>query len=88
MKTFMTIDTFIKKRPYLFWSTKNYGQLSKSAVVEAVLNYADLDDIETMIKIFGRRVVTGIFQTQITGKRCNYRPEIKNYFQLYFRKYA
>ncbi len=84
----MKINEFIKKRPYLVWYTKNYDNLSEEAIVEAVLNYGDFDDVKTMIKILGIEKTAAIFRKKSKQKRCNYRPEIKNYFQLYFNKYA
>jgi hypothetical protein len=82
------INSFIKKRPYLVWYTKNYDKLSEEAIVEAVLNYGNFDDFKKIIKILGIKKTAAIFRKQIKQKRCNYRPEIKNYFQLYFNKYA
>jgi hypothetical protein len=29
-----------------------------------------------------------VFKKKAAEKRSNYRPEIKNYFDLYFKKYA
>lgn len=84
----MTINNFIKKRPYLVWSTNNYDNLSESAIVEAVLNYGDFRDVKKMINILGIKKTASIFRRQIKQKRENYRPEIKNYFKLYFNKYA
>ncbi|MBU4332157.1 hypothetical protein KKD19_02215 [Patescibacteria group bacterium] len=84
----MTIANFIKKRPYLFWSTKDYKNLSEAAIVEAVLNYGDFDDVKKMISILGLKKTAAIFRKKSSQKRCNYRPEIKNYFKLYFNKYA
>ncbi len=84
----MTLNSFIKKKPYLVWSTKNYDNLSKEAVVEAVLNYGDFDDIKKMIKILGIKKTAEIFFKQSNKKRNNYNPKIVNYFSLYFEKYA
>jgi hypothetical protein len=84
----MTINEFIKKRPYLIWHTKNFDNLSQEAIVEAVLNYGDFNDVKKMISILGMRKTAAIFRKKSKQKRCNYRPEIKNYFQLYFKKYA
>jgi hypothetical protein len=81
------INNFIKKRPYLIWYVKDYDSLSEGAIVEAVLNYGDWDDVQKMIKILGMKKTAAIFKKQARQKRCNYRPEIKNYFQLYFKKY-
>ena len=84
----MTISNFIKKRPYLVWGTRNYDNLSEEAIVENVLNYGDIDDIKEMFSILGVKKSAIIFKKQISQKRNNYRPKIKNYFNLYFKKYA
>ena len=84
----MTISNFIKKRPYLVWGTRNYGNLSEEAIVENVLNYGDIDDVKEMFSILGVKKSAIIFKKQISQKRNNYRPKIKNYFNLYFKKYA
>ena len=84
----MTIGEFVKKRKYLFWSTKNYDGLSQEAVVEAILNYGNMNDVRELIFLLGIRRVAGIFYKQIHRKRINYDPKIVNYFSLYFQKYA
>ena len=84
----MTINDFIKKRPHLVWYTKNYDGLSEEAIVEAVLNYGDWDDVQEMIKILGIKKVAKIFSKESQKTRCNYFSDIKNYFNLYFNKYA
>jgi hypothetical protein len=84
----MTINDFIKKRPHLIWYTKDYDKLSPEAIVEAVLNYGDWDDVKKVIKILGIKKTASIFRKKSKQKRCNYRPEVKNYFRLYFKKYA
>lgn len=84
----MTIHNFIKKRPYLIWYTKNFEHLSVDSIVEAVLNYGSWDDFKKMVKILGIKKTAFIFRKKSKQKRSNYRPEIKNYFQLYFQKYA
>jgi len=84
----VTINDFIKKRPYLIWYTKNFDNLSADSIVEAVLNYGSWNDFKKMVKILGIKKTASIFRKRSKQKRCNYRPEIKNYFQLYFQKYA
>ena len=84
----MTISNFIKKRPYLVWGTRNYDNLSEEAIVENVLNYGDINDVKEMFSILGVKKSAIIFKKQISQKRNNYRPKIKNYFNLYFKKYA
>ena len=84
----MTLGDFVRKRKSLFWSTKNYDGLSKEAVVEGILNYGNMDDVRELINLLGMQEVAKIFHDQTNRPRINYRPEIKNYFQLYFQKYA
>lgn len=84
----MTLENFIKKRPSLIWYTKNYKGLTAEVIVEATLNYGDWHDVQTLIGILGIKKTAKIFKKESMRKRCNYRPEVKNYFQLYFKKYA
>jgi len=84
----MTATDFAEKRKHLFWSTNNYKGLSNEAVVEGVLNYGDMNDVREIILILGMKETVKIFITESSKSRTNYRPEIKNYFQLYFQKYA
>ncbi|MCK5044629.1 hypothetical protein KAR26_02785 [Candidatus Parcubacteria bacterium] len=84
----MTIQQFIKKRKYLVWYVKNPEKLDNDAIVEAVLNYGNWDDVQKMLKILGIEKTAEIFRKKSKQKRCNYLPDIKNYFNLYFNKYA
>ena len=75
----------------MFWSTKNYDGLSKDAIVEAVLNYGDMKDVRELIALLGMQEVAKIFQEKSKKSkmgRQNYHPEVINYFNLYFKKYA
>ena len=87
----MTIHEFIKERKYLIWWVKDYDALNAESIVEATLNYGDWDDVQMLIKILGIQKVAEIFRAKSEPSavgRQNYRPEIKNYFHFYFRKYA
>ncbi len=83
-----TIQEFIKQRPYLVWYVKDLCKLSEESIVEHVLNYGDWKDVQEMIKILGIKKAAEIFKKNSHQQRSNYRPEIKNYFQMYFHKYA
>jgi hypothetical protein len=87
-KISMTLQEFARKRKELFWSVKDPGKLSTEAIVEGILNYGNWDDVQTLFKILGIKKVSRIFRKQTSGWRTNYRPKIKNYFKLYFDKYA
>ena len=84
----MTLNAFIKKRPYLTWYEAEPEALSEEAIVEAVLNYGDFEDVKKLIVLLGIKRVATIFRSQIKRKRINYDPKIVNYFKLYFKKYA
>lgn len=84
----MTTGDFVRKRKYLFWSTKNYDGLSNDAIVEGVLNYGDMQDVRELIDLLGIQEVARVFRENTNRPRINYRPEVKNYFKLYFKKYA
>lgn len=84
----MTIYQFIKKRPYLFWYIKNFDELSEKSIVEHVLNYGDMDDVKKMMEILTIKKTARIFRAQLKQRRHNYDKKIKNYFKLYFDRYA
>ena len=84
----MTTGDFVRKRKYLFWSTKNYDGLSNEAIVEAVLNYGDMKDVHELIALLGMQEVARIFRENTNRPRINYDPKIVNYFSLFFKKYA
>lgn len=84
----MNLNNFIKKRPYLVWYAKYPEKLSKGAVVEAVLNNGDWQDVQELFKIVGIAETARIFHQQVRRGRQNYHPKIANYFTLYFNRYA
>jgi len=84
----MTLQSFIKKRPYLVWYVQHPEKLSIEAVVEAVLNNGDWNDVQKLFKITGIKKSAQIFRGQTRGGRQNYNPKIAHYFNLYFKRYA
>ena len=76
------------QRKHLIWYTKDYDKLNDEAIVEAVLNYGDWDDVQELLKIMGIKRVAEVFQAHAFRPRTNYFPDIRNYFRLYFEKYA
>ena len=84
----MSVQSFIAKRPYLIWYTRDFKHLSQEAALEAVLNYGDFEDVRKMLAILGIQKAAKIFKKQIGRNRVNYDPKVLNYFRLYFEKYA
>lgn len=87
----MNIHDFVKKRKHLVWYTNDFDDLPEESIVEAVLNYGDWNDVQTLIKILGIKKTAKIFRAKSKPSkigRCNYSDKTKNYFTLYFNKYA
>ncbi|KKS71725.1 MAG: hypothetical protein UV43_C0029G0007 [Parcubacteria group bacterium GW2011_GWF2_42_7] len=84
----MTLKNFIKKRRDSVWYVKEPENLSQEAIVEAVLNYGDFDDVKKLFSILGVRKTAMIFRKQTQRERINYDPKIAHYFNLYFKKHA
>lgn len=78
----------IKDNPYLIWYTKNYDELDERAIVEAVLNYGDLEQTKQMIKIMGVEEAAKVFYWHDSQPRCNLHKLSRNYYRHYFEKYA
>jgi len=88
----MTINEFIKERPYLVWyvGKENLDKLNEESIVEHVLNYGNWDDVQKMIKILGLKKTAKIFREKSKPSkmgRQNYRSEIIRYFNMYFNKH-
>ncbi|MGB9707518.1 MAG: hypothetical protein ACPL1D_02065 [Microgenomates group bacterium] len=84
----MKVNSIIKKKPYLAWDVKNWQKLSEESVLEHVLNYGDWEDVGEFIRIKGAKETAQLFYKTLKKKRINYLPEIKAYFEKYFRKYV
>jgi len=82
------MEDFLKNRQYLFWYIKDLNKLSENSIVETILNYGDWEDFQNLIKILGIEKIAKNFSQDIKKDRNNYRPEVQNYFQLYFQKYV
>jgi hypothetical protein len=79
---------YIKLKPYLVWSTKNYEGLSPEFIVESILNYGDWNDFLFIKDLFGIKNLSQIFENISKKRRVNLRPQTINYFKMFFSKYA
>lgn len=84
------IKQFIRENASLFWWIKEDEKenISLNLLVEAILNYGNLEDIKRLFELIGIEKVADIFNRQTSGFRTNYYPETLNYFKLFFKKYA
>jgi adenylate cyclase class IV len=83
-----TRKKFIEKRKHLFWYVKDPTKVSDEALVEAVLNLGDWDDVQKLIKLLGIRKVASVFKKETNRKRVNYGEKTVNLFNLYFLRHA
>ncbi len=77
----------VREKPYLFWYVKDKERLSDEAIVEAILNRGDFDDLLRLIDIMGMKKIADIFYRQTSLKRSNYSKKTENYFRLFFGRH-
>ncbi|GHT00604.1 hypothetical protein FACS189421_12820 [Bacteroidia bacterium] len=84
------LKDFIQQHQVLFWYSP--GDKSETVndelLVETIINYGTLNDIRDLFQIMGLQNVATIFRQMTGRKRLNIYPELRNYFDLYFNKYA
>jgi hypothetical protein len=84
------VKEFIRQHSDLFWYTPadKKEDIGPDLLLETILNYGTLDDIRSLLKIWGIGEAAKVFYSAEGRKKLNYFPEIYNYFSLYFKKYA
>ena len=85
------LQDFIVARPHLIWYSKDYDRLSEESIVQATLNYGDWDDVQELIRILGMEKMAETFYRDIgisPQHRGNYREQVLNFFDIYFKRYA
>jgi len=87
------VEKFIEDHQELFW----YSPAPKSKtvtdelLVETMLNYGQLSDIQELFNLVGKKNVAKIFYDNIKKsdrRRNNYSQLTANYFTLFFNRYA
>ena len=84
------IKKFIEDHQELFW----YSPAPKSEtvtdelLVETILNYGTMKDVQELFNIVNVANVASIFRGMTGRKKLNIYPELYNYFNFYFDKYA
>ena len=87
-KNLIKARNYLKLKPYLVWSTKNYEVFSPELIVESILNYGDWNDFLFIKDLFGIKNLSQIFENISKKRRVNLRPQTINYFKMFFSKYA
>ena len=84
------IKKIIEDHQELFW----YSPAPKSEtvtdelLVETILNYGTMKDVQELFNIVNVANVASIFRGMTGRKKLNIYPELYNYFNFYFDKYA
>ncbi|MCL2650505.1 MAG: hypothetical protein FWD60_05685 [Candidatus Azobacteroides sp.] len=81
---------FIEDHQELFWYSPapKSEMVSDELLVETILNYGTMGDVQKMFYVIGISRVAAIFRSMTGRKKLNIYPELYNYFNLYFDKYA
>ena len=87
------LKNFIRKNGSLFWYTpEDKGEkVTDELLVETMLNYGSLDQIQDLFNIMGMKEVADIFFYSINlseRRKNNFFEPTLNYFTLYFDRYA
>ncbi len=87
------VKDFIREYDYLFWYTPEdkTETVTDELLVETILNYGELDDVRKLFKVFGLKNCAKVFFNAInkSARSANNYLEIpRNYFNLYFNRYA
>ena len=85
------IKAFIRKNSDLFWYIRADAKenISHAVLVEFILNYGTSKMVRELFDLLNVKYVAKIFRTQTApGKRINYLPSVRNFFELYFNRHA
>ncbi len=84
------IKQFIRENSSLFWHFKEEEKenISHEILVEFILNYGNDKSVKKLFELLDIDYVADIFYKQTKRQRVNYFPQVINFFNLYFNKYA
>lgn len=84
------IKKLIQENRHLYWwmPDDQKKNISIDSLVEQILNYGDEKSVKRLLETLGLEMVRNTFYRHIHDPRCNYHPQVINYFKLYFQKHA
>ena len=84
------LKKFIEDHQELFWYSPapKSETVSDELLVETILNYGTMEDVQSLFCIAGVARVATIFRGMTGRKKLNIYPAIYNYFNLYFDRYV
>jgi hypothetical protein len=90
VKNSREIRQFIRDHRYFWWWVPEEAKerLGLTSIVEATLNYGDLEDIKQLFQLVGIETVARIFRKQLQQQRSKYSPRTKHFFRIYFDRHV
>jgi hypothetical protein len=90
MERSQALKDFIEAHGALFWYTPppKGDNVTDELLVESVLNYGSMEDIKELFRLAGLKQTAAVFKNMTGRKQLNFYPEIWNYFNLFFLRYA
>ena len=84
------VKDYIQEHQALFWYSPEDKRetVSDELLVETLINYGTWEDIHKLFDVMGIKNVAAIFREMKGRKSLNIYPELRNYFELYFDRYA
>jgi len=84
----MNKEQLINKYAHLFWyiNKADLHHISNVVLVEFILNYGSLEAVQDVFLALGKENVAKEFVHSLQTKRNNYFPQVKHFFDLYFKK--
>ena len=87
------LKNFIRENGSLFWYTpEDKGEkVTDELLVETMLNYGSLEQIQTLFDLMGMKEIAKIFFQSINlseRRKNNFFEPTLNYFTLFFNRYA
>jgi hypothetical protein len=70
------------------WYLKDPSNISEESLVEHTLSGGTWDDFKELVRILSVERVAKSFRQKTGQPRTNYRPEVKNLFELYFDRHV
>lgn len=78
------LNKILQEDSSLVWYTKNTSNLSDESVLEHVLNYGTWKQVQEVLGILGLKGTVDLYHSIVNKPRCNLKPRVKYYFDLYF----
>ncbi len=83
-------STLIEKHKNLFWyfDKSKLDQMSDDTLTEFILNYGNMEAVKDLFAVIGRKAAAEAFSKSARQERQNYFPEVRVFFDMYFKRHV